>query len=343
MPADQGWAPAQPRNRTRPGPPPSAPPPRVRPVRRRPRWSRRIGIVLGVLLLLVVAFAVYVDTSLNRITALPADSATSSAGTNWLIVGSDSRQQLTEEERKTYATGNETSQLTDTIMLLHTGSSGTVLVSIPRDSMVDIPGFGREKINSAYGRGGGPDGGGPELLVRTVEGATGLHIDHYVEIGFLGIVSVVDAVGGVELCVPESIKDPKAALDIQAGCQTLDRATALGYVRTRATRTSDFGRVERQRAFLSALLDKATSPAVLLNPFRIVPLATGLSGAITVDDGVHVWNLAGLGLAMRGLGDGVSTTVPVRDGVVNWDKARAGALFGALAKDERPTGSALGP
>ena len=85
------------------------------------------------------------------------------------------------------------------------------------------------------------------------------------------------------MCVPESIKDPKAALNIKAGCQTLDKATALGYVRTRATASSDFGRVERQRAFISALLDKVTSPAVLLNPFRLVPLATGLSSSITVD------------------------------------------------------------
>jgi anionic cell wall polymer biosynthesis LytR-Cps2A-Psr (LCP) family protein len=145
------------------------------------------------------------------------------------------------------------------------------------------------------------------------------------------------------MCVPEAIKDPKAALDIKAGCQTLDQATALGYVRTRATASSDFGRVERQRAFLSALLDKATSPATLLNPFRVVPLATGLSSAITVDDGDHLWNLASLGLAMRGLSDGISTTVPVRDGVVNWDKARASALFGALAKDEAPPKSSLGP
>ena len=331
------------------GPPPAGPgapprrPARPRPARSRPRWGRRIGAALVVLLVLVAGFAVYVDGTLARVPALPADSATSSAGTNWLIVGSDSRANLTAEQRKEYATGDPESELTDTIMLLHTGSGPTTLVSLPRDSMVDIPGHGRHKINSAYSRGGGADGGGPELLVRTVEGATGLHIDHYVEIGFLGIVSVVDAVGGVEMCVPEAIKDPKAALDIEAGCQTLDEATALGYVRTRATASSDFGRVERQRAFISALLDKATSPSTLFNPFRIVPLATGLSGSIAVDDSTHVWHLAQLGLAMRGLSEGISTTVPVRDGVVNWDRTRATALFDALAADERPPENALGP
>ncbi|MFD1527864.1 LCP family protein [Pseudonocardia aurantiaca] len=331
------------RPQERPGGPPPLRPRGPRPTGKRPRWGRRIGVSLLVLVLLVVGFAVYIDSTLSRVPALPSDSATSSQGTNYLIVGSDSRANLTPEQRAQLATGDPESELTDTIMILHTGSGAPTLVSLPRDSMVDIPGHGRHKINSAYGRGGGADGGGPELLVQTVEGATGLHIDHYVEIGFIGVVSVVDAVGGVDMCIPEAINDPKAGLDIQAGCQNLDQATALGYVRTRATRTSDFGRVERQRAFISALLDKVTSPAVLLNPFRIVPLATGLSSAITVDGGDHVWNLAQLGLAMRGLGEGVSTTVPVRDGVVNWDRQRAAALFDALAADQPPPKNALGP
>ncbi|MFC4944691.1 LCP family protein [Pseudonocardia sp. GCM10023141] len=332
-----------PRQGGRPMGPPPRRPARVRTGRRRPRWWRRIGITLLVLVLVVVGFGVYIDTTLSRTVALPADSTATSKGTNWLIVGSDSRQQLTEAEKQLYATGDETSQLTDTIMLLHTGSGPSTLVSIPRDSQVNIPGHGRSKINAAYAYGGGPDGGGPELLINTVEQATGLRIDHYAEIGFLGIVNVVDAVGGVDLCVPEAIKDPKAALDIKAGCQTLDKATALGYVRTRATASSDFGRVERQRAFLSALLSKVTSPATLLNPFKIVPLATGLSKTITVDKGDHLWNLAQLGLAMKGISSGISTTVPAADGQVNWDKKRASALFDALANDVRPPDSALGP
>lgn len=345
--ADEGYRPTAARS----GRPPSARsaaarprpdrPPRVRRPLRLPRF--RLGRVLLVLLVVLAAFATYIDLSLTRVSALPSDSSATSRGTNWLIVGSDSRNNLTPEQRKELATGDETSELTDTIMILHTGSGPTTLVSIPRDSMVQIPGHGRDKINSAYGRGGGANGGGPQLLVETVEQATGLRIDHYLEIGFLGVVSVVDAVGGVYLCVPESIKDPKAALDVKKGCQTLDQATALGYVRTRATAASDFGRVERQRAFISALLDKVTSPSVLLNPFRMVPLATGLSGSIAVDSGTHVWNLAQLAFAMRGLSDGVSTTVPVRDGVVNWDKRRSAQLFEAIANDQRPPDSALGP
>lgn len=323
---------------------PPARPPVARP-KRRPRWGRRIGITLLVLVLLVVVFGVYVDSTLSRTPAL-AGSQNTSSGTNWLIVGSDSRQQLTDAERAKYATGNETSQLTDTIMILHTGSGPTTLVSIPRDSLLNIPGFGRARVNSAYPKGGGPDGGGPALLVQTIEQATGLRIDHYAEIGFLGIVKVVDAVGGVTLDVPEAIKDPKAALDVKAGVQTLDGATALGYVRTRATASSDLGRVERQRALLSALLTKVTSPGTLLNPFAVVPLLNGLKASITVDSGDRLWNLAQLGFAMKGVSSGISTTVPVTPtgtGTLNWEKSRASALFQAIADDRTPPKDSLGP
>jgi LCP family protein required for cell wall assembly len=329
----------------------AVPPPRApvrRPVRpaRRPRRGGRLKAVLLVLLAAIVAFGVYIDVNLNRTEALPADSATESAGTNWLIVGSDSRAGLSQEEQDELATGGDVGQRTDTIMLLHSGSSGPVLVSLPRDSFVDIPGHGRDKLNAAYAI------GGPELMVRTVESATGLHVDHYAEIGFGGFVGAVDAVGGVDMCIPEPIRDPKAALDIEEGCQELDGATALGYVRTRATAGSDFDRVERQRAFLSALMGKASSPTTLLNPFRLVPLATALTGAITVDDGDHVWHLVGLAWAMRGLsgGEGITTTVPVGGvgssggaSVVRWDRERALELFDALAADETPPESALGP
>lgn len=305
-------------------------------------------MVLVVALVAIGGFAVYIDQNLNRSAALPAGAARvpSTAGTNWLIVGSDSRDGLTAQEQRDLATGGDVGRRTDTIMLLHSGSGGATLVSLPRDSFVDIPGQGRGKLNSAYAA------GGAELLVRSVEQATGLRIDHYAEIGFGGFVGAVDAVGGVELCAPEAIKDRKAALDIEEGCQEMDGATALGYVRTRATAGSDFDRVERQRAFLSALVSQATSPTTLINPFRMVPLGTALSGAITVDDGDHVWHLAGLPLAMRGLtgGDGITTTVPVASAgnvggqsIVRWDRGRASRLFDALARDETPSKSMLGP
>jgi LCP family protein required for cell wall assembly len=292
----------------------------------------------------LLAFGVYVDTQLTRVSALKG-SANSSEGTNWLIVGSDSRSELTAKEEKQFATGDAAGQRTDTIMLLHSGSSGTVLVSLPRDSLLSIPGHGKNKLNSAFSF------GGPTLLVRTVEQATGLTIDHYAEIGFGGFVQVVDAVGGVDMCIEDSINDPKAGIKLKAGCQELDGENALGYVRTRATPRADLDRIEHQRAFLSALMKRVASPFTVLNPFRVVALVNALPGALTVDSGDHIWHLLGLALAMRSLsgGDGVRTTVPISgldnvngSSVVRWDSARAKALFGALAKDDAVPKSALG-
>lgn len=314
-----------------------------------PDWRRVRGSVRGrwkavliVLLVAIVGFGVYLDQNMSRVEALPADSEATSDGTNYLIVGSDSRDGLSAEDEERLATGDAAGQRTDTIMLLHTGSSGSVLVSIPRDSYVPIPGKGTNKINAAFAM------GGPQLLVQTVEAATDLRIDHYVEVGFGGFVGAVDAVGGVDMCIPDSIEDPKAGLNIQAGCQELDGQTALGYVRTRATPGSDFDRVRRQREFLSALLGRATSPLTLVNPFRMIPLASAVTDTITVDDSDHIWNLAGLAWGMKGVsgGDGVATTVPVGGSSgsnLRWDRSRSQALFGALKEDRAPPESSFGP
>ncbi|MFP5068943.1 LCP family protein [Pseudonocardia nantongensis] len=315
-----------------------------------PDWSRVRGsmrgrwkAVLVVLLVAIVGFGVYLDQNMTRVEALPADSEVTSDGTNYLIVGSDSREGMSAEDEDRLATGDAAGGRTDTIMLLHTGSSGSVLISIPRDSTVPIPGNGTNKINAAFSL------GGPQLLTETVESATDLKIDHYVEVGFGGFVGAVDAVGGVDMCVPQAIEDPKAGLNIQEGCQELDGGTALGYVRTRATAGSDFDRVQRQREFLSALLGKATSPLTLINPFRMVPLASAVTDTITVDDSDHIWNLAFLAWGMKGVssGDGVTTTVPVGGGgsgsTLRWDKTRSQALFGALKEDEAPPESSFGP
>lgn len=308
------------------------------------------------LLLLVVGLAVYVDRALNRVEALSdyPDRVANTPGTNWLIVGSDSRAGLSPEQAAALSTGDEAGaggQRTDTIMLLHIpsllGGGSPTLVSLPRDSSVPIPGHGRLKLNAAYAFGGAP------LLVQTVETVTGVHVDHYAEIGFGGFAGIVDDIGGVELCPTEPIDDPLAGLAIPAGCQKLGGPQALGYVRTRHSPRGDLDRVARQREFVSALVAKATSPSVLLNPFRFVPLAAGAPDAVTVDSSDHVWHLARLGWTMRKLSGGgaVTTTVPISgfgavdDGSsgVLWNRKRAGDLFGALAEDRTIPADALGP
>ncbi|OOK76125.1 cell envelope-related function transcriptional attenuator common domain protein [Mycobacterium kansasii] len=195
--------------------------------------------VLVVLLLAgagILGGALWLDTSLRREPVFSdyTDRPAGGRGTNWLLVGSDSRQDLTAEQQQNLATGGDIGTgRTDTILLVHVPEFGssipTTLVSIPRDSSVPIPGHGRDKINAAFVTGGAP------LLVLTVEQATGLRVDHYAEVGFGGFVELVDALGGVSVCLSDPIRDPLAGVDLPAGCQHLDGRRALGYVRSRAT------------------------------------------------------------------------------------------------------------
>jgi LCP family protein required for cell wall assembly len=312
---------------------------RVRP--RRPRWGRRLGAALLVVLVLLLGVAVWADLRLHRVDALTdyAGRPAATPGADWLIVGSDSREGLTAQQRRQLGTGDAAGRRTDTMMLLHIprGGGSPTLVSLPRDSYVPIPGRGRNKLNAAYAF------GGPKLLAQTVEQVTGIRIDHYMEIGFDGFASVVDAVGGVRICVKEPMNDPKAALRLKAGCQVLNSRQALGYVRTRASARGDLDRVQRQREFLGALMDKATSPGVLLNPFRNLRLVTSGTDAVAVDDGDHVWSLPRFAYAMRAVSGhgGIATTVPVAGtqtvsgagSVVLWDRPKALALFEALRQD----------
>ena len=330
---------------------PAAPPPvSRRPPLRRPAPRRRPGrivaAIVGVLALMVIGSAGYVDRAMQRTDALadyPGRIA-GTAGTNWLIVGSDSRAGLTPDQEARLTTGDEAAAgggRTDTIMLMHipalTGNGQLTLVSLPRDSSVPLAGHGRVKLNTTFAL------GGPTLLVQMVENVTGVHVDHYAEIGFGGFAGLVDDVGGVQMCPTEPISDPLAGLNIPAGCQVLDGPQALGYVRTRHTPRGDLDRVVHQREFLGALIARASSPAVLLNPFHLVPLAVDAPKTITVDNGDHVWNLARLGWALRSLsrGNAVTETVPiagfgpVTDGSsgVLWDREAAGRLFSGLARE----------
>ncbi|MEV6334547.1 LCP family protein [Nocardia vinacea] len=326
-----------------PPPPPALPPSRRDRAPRPPRRRRKLHlfrwflVLLVVLVLAVVGAVIKLDGSLNRIDALAnySDRVGDTPGTNWLLVGSDGRAGLTADQEQELATGGEVGpERTDTIMLVHIPKSGaTTLVSLPRDSYVSIPGHGKDKLNAAFAFGGAP------LLVQTVETATGVHIDHYAQIGFGGFAGIVDTLGGIDVCVPKAIDDPLAGINLAAGCQTLDGPQALGFVRSRATALADIDRMNNQRLFMAALLKKATSAGTLANPFTLWPLASDTAKSLKVDKGDHIWNLGQLGWAMRG--DTVATTVPIggftdtdSGNVLLWDKQRAGQFFDDLAKDQ---------
>ena len=283
--------------------------------------------------------AVWADSSLHRVDVFSNYDGRpgAGAGTNWLLVGSDSRGDLTPEQQAALATGGDVGTgRTDTILVVHIpgllSSAPTTMVSIPRDSYVDIPGHGMDKINAAFAI------GGPSLLAQTVEQDTGLRLDHYAEVGFAGFGDVVDALGGVRVCPMDPINDPLAGIDLPAGCQTLDGPNALGYVRTRATPRADLDRMVHQREFMSALLSRAGNPLVWANPWRWYSVPRTALSALTVDSGAHVWNLAELGWGLHG--SPTTVTVPLGDFTVNeagdvvvWDSDTAGALFEALRTD----------
>jgi len=312
-----------------------------------PRPVRYIrNIVLAYLgFYLVLGF--HAAASLDKIPASSNVALADTAGTNWLLVGSDSREGLTKAERKELHTGkDEGSQRTDTIMVIHIDDSGKpTLVSLPRDSYITIPAHialdgssvedRKNKINTAYGKGGAP------LLVETVERNTGLHIDHYMEVGFKGIRDITDAVGGVNMCVPADVTDENSGLNLLAGCQELDGKNALAYVRMRyADPKGDLGRIERQQQFLSSVMKKVATPAVLLNPISMWKLVDAGTGSVNVGDGDSVTDISSLARAMRALsnGNGTLTTVPVSETDANtaagssviWDDAAARELFVSL-------------
>ena len=287
----------------------------------------------------VVAGGLWMDSSLHRIAALAdyPDRPATGTGTTWLLVGSDSRQGLTRKEERQLATGRDIGgRRSDTTMILHIPDNGgrPTLVSLPRDSYLPIPGYGTNKLNAAYSF------GGPKLLAETVQNATGLRIDPYMGIGFGGFVNVVDAVGGVRMCLPGPMNDPKAGLHLKAGCQVLNGKQALGFVRTRNFAISDLQREQDQRLFVKALLSKVTSVGTLINPFAVFPAASGAAGSLTVDSGTSLYQLVQVAFALK---NPVTTTVPIANAglatpagsAVEWNSAEAHQLFSDLNADRK--------
>jgi len=298
------------------------------------RHGRRIALVIGAAVVVLIAGAAgsyfWLDGKLNKSVTLPTTALTS-AGTNWLITGSDSRAGLSSAQIRQLHVGFNSGTLnSDSIMLLHMGSGRPVLISIPRDSYVDIPGHGWNKINATLAF------GGAGLLIKTVENVTGLRIDHYMGIGFGGLVSVVNQIGGVPMCLKTPVKDTYSGVRLSAGCHNLNGTQALAFVRDRHSfAIGDLQRIQDQRAFLSALLNKATSPGVYLNPFTALPFGSTAASSMSVDTGTSLLDLAHAAFALRGPQTG---TVPIANAnyatsagdAVLWNKSKATELFNAL-------------
>ncbi|WP_079036558.1 MULTISPECIES: LCP family protein [Streptomyces] len=322
-----------------------------------PNWRKRIkwGAITLVSVLVVTSVATYfwADSKLKREVDLSKviERPEGGAGTNYLIVGSDSREGMSAEEKKKLHTGSAEGKRTDSMMILHVADDGgNTMISLPRDSNVTIPSFkgaesgklypntGRQtKLNAAYAE------DGPELLVRTVEYNTGLKIDHYAEIGFGGFAKIVDAVGGVELDIPKGFKDKKSGADFEAGKQTLNGEQALAFVRTRyALPGSDLDRTKNQQKFLAALANQAATPGTVLNPFKLYPTMGAGLDTLIVDKDMGITDVASMFWAMKGVtgGDGASMNMPIAGsagGNLLWDKAKVKQLVKELNNDEKVT------
>ncbi|MFI8186870.1 LCP family protein [Actinacidiphila glaucinigra] len=321
--------------------------------------KRRVkGVLIG-LAVVVAAWSIgtyfWADGKVRREVDLGTviDRPETGEGTNYLIVGSDSREGLSSEQKKKLHTGSAEGKRTDSMMILHVGDNGNSLISLPRDSYVTIPEFkgsesgktfpsrGQNKLNAAYSI------DGPTLLVRTVEYNTGLHIDHYAEIGFAGFAGLVDAVGGVELDIPRNIDDKNSGLHIQKGKQTLNGDEALAFVRQRYQEAEgDLGRTKNQQKFLSALASQTATPGTVLNPFKLYPTMGAGLDTLIVDKDMSLWDLASMFWALKGVsgGDGVSMNMPTSGSIgtnvgsaLKWDMPKVKQLVSELKNDEKVT------
>ncbi|MCC0097865.1 LCP family protein [Streptomyces flavotricini] len=224
---------------------------------------------------------------------------------NILLIGSDSRS---GKENARYGRDRGTER-SDTAILLHLPADrrSATAVSIPRDLMTQIPACltadgsrtaeRLAQFNWAY------EWGGAACTIRTVEKLTGIRIDHHMVVDFTGFKKMVDAVGGVEVCLKQPMNDSEAKLKLRAGRQTLHGEQALGFVRARYSlgNGSDTERMERQQQFLGSLVKKVQSTGVLLNPGRLYPLLDAATSSVTTDPGLA--SLRGLYELVRSIRD----------------------------------------
>ncbi|TMR93254.1 LCP family protein [Nonomuraea basaltis] len=313
-----------------------------KPFKRSAKARRRNVIIAGFLSACVLVSTGVVWATPRQIGTVDAGvTAPSTRGAeNILLVGVDKRDDLTRQQQNQLKLGREAGQRTDTMMVIHLSEDHrrVTVVSLPRDTWTTIPGKGDHKINSAY------QFGGPKLAKQTVEAATGLQINRYIEVNILGFIDVVDSLGGVTVCTPVPINDAKIALNLPAGTHQLNGVQALGYARTRATARSDLDRIDRQQQVISALLNRVLSADTLANPGKLGSFVNSTLGTVKVDpdDG-----LLGLATQLRDVSledvkfaevplANVDFKAPTGESAVLWDKQAARDMFAKINADQDP-------
>ncbi|MGY1731876.1 LCP family protein [Geodermatophilus sp. SYSU D01045] len=273
-----------------------------------------MAAVLSVVLLGASGWGWYLgrvaEATVNRTDAIPDDgnSGTGDApeAMNLLLVGNDSRAALTPEQLAELTAGEDSGINTDTMILVHVPADGShaSFVSFPRDSYVEIPGYGTDKLNAAYAYGYGEvddaapeaerQAGGAQLLVQTISQLTGLQIDHYAEVDLLGFFNLTSVVGGVEVNLCEAVDDSAfSGAVFPAGKQTIAGADALEFVRQRhGLPRGDLDRIVRQQVFIGGVLRKMLSEDVLLDLGKQRELIQAASESLTIDEDLDLLDLA---------------------------------------------------
>ena len=280
----------------------------------------------------------YVSSHLGRVNAGTAGTP-ESGPLNILLAGVDVRSGLSRHEQRVLHVGHATGHNSDTLMVVHiTGDHKHIqVVSLPRDSWVRIPGFGMNKINAAFGL------GGPKLMVRTVEQATGLTINDFVEVNFLGFVKIINALGGVDICLPYAVDDPYTGLHMSAGRHHVNGIRALQFARDRHSfALSDLARIGDQQQLLSSILTEAISSGTLANPVKFSKFLSAATSATKVDQHLDVTALAGQLRLIRPGAVSFSTVplastnyiAPNGESAVLWNTSAASALFERIKTDQ---------
>ncbi|WP_236824564.1 MULTISPECIES: LCP family protein [unclassified Blastococcus] len=272
--------------------------------------SRVVAGLLSVLLLAGSGWGWYLgqvaDATVNRTDAIPTEGNDGDGeAMNLLLVGNDSRSNLTEEQLAELQAGTDSGINTDTIILVHVPADGSraSFVSFPRDSWVEIPGYGEDKLNAAYAYGytdadarseAAREAAGAQLLVRTISRLTGLQIDHYAEVDLLGFFELSSVVGGVEVNLCDAVDDREwSGAYFPAGPQTISGADALKFVRQRhGLPGGDFDRIVRQQVFIAGVLRKMLSQDVLLDLGKQRELVQAAAESLTVDEDLDLLRLA---------------------------------------------------
>ena len=273
----------------------------------RRRWPAVAAFLALLLIVPAAGFAVVSARAWGEVERVDLASTLHGArsGTNYLIVGTDSRSGLANDvENANLIFGPEVAgERTDTIAILRIDGDTVSLLAIPRDLYIPLGGGALNRMNAAFAS------GGPTGLIDTVQRELEIGIDHYLEINLAGFLGLVDALGGVTIDFPHPAFDARSGLLIDtAGPTHLDGAAALAYVRSRrytelvdgvalTDPTSDLGRVERQQRFLAAIMAKLGGER---NPFVLLDIVRAVASNVTVDNELDVHDAAALGLRLRG-------------------------------------------